>query len=114
MFDPESPLTRDDVLQGYRLVLGRSAESDEIVDDQQRNLKTLQNWRDALFNSEEFAERHVKPATIQPMDQVFYGSPPRVDHQVSPEAFRPCWIACVTSGHDWARTTSTRSQADPA
>lgn len=85
MFDPESPLTRDDVLQGYRLVLGRAAESDEIVDNHLRALETLQNWRDALFNSEEFVERHVKPATIQPMDKVLYGAPPRVDHQVSPE-----------------------------
>ncbi len=88
MFDPNEPLTRADVLQGYRLVLGRSAESDDIIDGHHKNLGTLQAWRDALFNSDEFLERHIKPATVQAMDQVLYGAPPPVDHQVSPELLK--------------------------
>ena len=88
MFDPEDPLTRDDVIQGYRLVLGRGAEGDEIIDDHHQNYKTLQAWRDALFNSDEFLERHVKPATIQAMDQVLYGAQPKIDHQVGADILK--------------------------
>lgn len=83
MFDPNQPLTRDDVIQGYRLVLGREPEADDIIDGHHKNLKVLQAWRDALFNSHEFTERFVKPAAVQAMDRVLYGAPPRVDHEVA-------------------------------
>ncbi len=85
MLNPDESTTDNDIIQAYRLVLGREPETTAIVEDHRRNHARIQSWRDAVFNSDEFVERFVKPAAVAAMDKVLYAERTQVDHQVSGE-----------------------------
>jgi hypothetical protein len=48
-------ITREEVMWGYRLILGREPENEKTVTDQQQH-ENLQNFRRMLLNSDEFVQ----------------------------------------------------------
>lgn len=62
-------ISRDDVVNGYRMVLGREPESEDIIERQSRH-DNLHKFREALFQSPEFKAKrrdilvgqHLAPA----------------------------------------------------
>lgn len=53
------PLTVDDVQMGYRLILGRTCESEEMARSYIEHCATLEDLRRALLRSEEFARNYA-------------------------------------------------------
>jgi FkbM family methyltransferase len=52
-------LSRDEIVWGYRLVLGREPESDQIITHHEHRFNSIQEFRRALFDSTEFQHQLV-------------------------------------------------------
>ncbi|WP_136660999.1 sulfotransferase domain-containing protein [Nitratireductor sp. XY-223] len=56
-------LSREEVIWGYRFILGRNPESDRVIDDKIRHNKTIHELRSTLLGSPEF-QKHILPKFI--------------------------------------------------
>lgn len=85
---PRLPLTRDQVEDGYKLVLGRAPESDTVVELHQQNYSDERALWVALLNSDEFVnkrfdERERRKFVLQPIRQRYEVRDAKIQHEVS-------------------------------
>ena len=77
---------RHEVEMGYRLILGREAESEQAIQGLMRGAATLEDLRRAFLNSDEFRQRVVPD--IRPVGKPLSWPPARVDTRVTDEQLR--------------------------
>jgi len=53
-------LSRDEIIYGYRFILGRDPESEEVICFQQRNHASVADFRNSMLTSDEFMEQAVE------------------------------------------------------
>jgi SAM-dependent methyltransferase len=80
-------LTRDQVIECYRSMLGREPESEAVVDAALEDYPSLAALYKAFVLSEEFDKNSggVDPRLMTTLDRTFWAKPTRVDHDVSDE-----------------------------
>lgn len=108
----KEPLTRDAVLWGYRLLLGREPESDGVVDAKLAGLGTVGAFVADLLHSEEFR----RGSEFLPLATTTGNEPPiRVESEVSPgemetlfQKVSKVWRALGESEPHWSVITSEK------
>ena len=83
-------ITRDDVVYGYRFVLGREPESEAMIDSQM-NSRNFSEFRESLFRSHEFESRrheviHFAEVAPLPLDL----PPLQIETEVSGSQLEAC------------------------
>jgi len=70
-------LSRDDVIFGYRFILGRDPESEQVIALQQQNHESIDTLRVSLLRSDEFVDQlsHIHAASIDALSIRFHGRP---------------------------------------
>lgn len=120
-----STLTRAEVAEGYRMILGREPESDMVADAQARSFTDLPSlWR-ALLESEEFAARRgVTEAAqhelvLEPIRTTYTRGPLPIQHEVSPEIMAALvkriqdqWTRLGEQEPHWSVLTDDRFRAE--
>ena len=76
-------LTREDVVQSYRLMLGREPESDAAIQSHIDNTRTWDALMPSLLASDEFRGRTLTTALEMASGALLYDAPPQIEHQVS-------------------------------
>lgn len=108
-------LTREDVAAGYRFILGREPESEDVLDNHVTNHQDIASFRQTLLASEEFQSRGV----INGLAQGYSSLPRRIDTEVSAalmsqlvERVRRQWSRLGEDEPYWGVLTDERFKSD--
>jgi SAM-dependent methyltransferase len=84
------PITRDDVIYGYRFILGRDPESEAIISSQMNSMD-FSEFRNALFRSDEFESQRHQLINLEEIAPLPLDLPPlRIDTNVSRLQLEAC------------------------
>ena len=102
-------LTREDVLQTYRLLLGREPESEAVIEAQIAHIANRETLLQAIVESEEFKGRTLGMALDSASSMMLYAPPAIIEHQVSDvvlkdmlERVRHQWTRLGESDPHWS------------
>ena len=112
-----SGLTADDVREAYRLVLGRSVESDAVIEMQIGAHSSRESLWAGLLNSDEFAGKST--STMEVIKTGFHSDCRDIHHDVTPEQLRTLltrireqWTHLGETEPHWSVLTSDMFRAD--
>lgn len=118
-------LTRAEVTEAYRLILGRDPESDSVADAQAKAFTDLQSFWRTLLESEEFArsrgltEVQRRTLVLDPINHAFWRGQLPIQHDVSPEIMEALvkriqeqWTRLGEEDPHWSVLTDDRFRAE--
>jgi SAM-dependent methyltransferase len=118
-------LTREQVEEGYRLILGRAPESDGVVNSQARAYDDVTSFWHSLLNSEEFAARRgltdadQRTLVLEPIKHTYWRGQLPIQHEVSPEVMAALvkriqeqWTKLGEEDPHWSVLTDDRFRAE--
>lgn len=118
-------LTRAEVTEAYRLILGRDPESDGVVEAQAQAFTDLPSFWRTLLESEEFAKGRGMTETdrriliLDPINHAFWRGQLPIQHDVSPEVMTALvrriqeqWTRLGEEDPHWSVLTDDRFRAE--
>lgn len=118
-------LTREQVEDGYRLVLGRPPESEHTIETQRIRHADFPQFLRSLLESEEFASRRglteaeQQSLFLQPINKSFWTGRPQIQYDVNPDVMERLvhriseqWTRLGEQDPHWSVLTDDRFRAD--
>jgi 2-polyprenyl-3-methyl-5-hydroxy-6-metoxy-1,4-benzoquinol methylase len=93
-----------DVVNAYRLILGREPESNELVNRYATEISDLNALRDLFLSSSEFRHKFEQIHTPKRFRRGFYGPAMEVDLDVEPEQLLMLWAKTSAQWHHLGET----------
>lgn len=86
----QAALTRDDIAEGYRLVLGREPESEDAIAAAIAHYGSVTDFWRALLGSDEFRtgggrDAYAHKYMLDTLSKGFWAAPAEIEHEVSPD-----------------------------